>query len=70
MRVAFVVLIVFVTLALIKLTRGARRLELDDVLPFLGDRPFGAADVAALVMLVITAIALRRLLWRRGEKDD
>jgi hypothetical protein len=69
-RVALVVLIVFVTLALIKLIRGARHLELDDVLPFLGDRPFGAADVVALVMLAIAALALRRLVWRREEEDE
>lgn len=69
MKAVLIVLILFGALILIKVITGDRDLDVEDFVPVLGGYPVSIYDLAAIAMILITIVALAKVL-RSREGDD
>lgn len=69
MKAVLIVLILFGALILIKVITGDRDLDVEDFFPVLGGHPMSIYDLTAIAMILITIVAIAKVLVRR-EGDD
>jgi hypothetical protein len=62
-------IVLLIALVLIRLVAGGRDLELSDFFRFTGGHRLDLYDIAALALIMITFVALQRLL-RHEEPDE
>jgi len=70
MKTAKIVILLIVLIAVMNWLREGRDFPLPTVLPWLGGDKPGIYDFAALTMVIIAVLGLRRLARRQDDADD